>query len=148
MSNKIKLQYEINLWVVGKSGNIMRFNAPGLSPAGALFTISKVTLKVGVTKKNEFTLGQDGRLNISLSGFQHYNTKMDFLNGLFERKLNFFDFKNTYEWQRIVKIKDNCKFTDALINNIFRKTESIELWINRDLELLRLPGSGVLLPKK
>ena len=148
MSNKIKLQYEINLWVVGKSGNIMRFNAPGLSPAGALFSISKVTLKVGVTKKNEFTLGQDGRLNISLSGFQHYNTKKDFLHGLFERKLNFFDFKNTYEWQRIVKIKDNCKFTDALINNIFRKTESIELWINRDLELLRLPGSGVLLPKK
>ena len=134
--SKIKLEYEINLWVVGKSDKIMRFHAPGSLLSGALFSISKVTSKVGLTKKNEFTLGRDGRL--ILSDFQYYNTKKHFLHGLFERKLNFFDFKNTYEWQRIVKIKDNCKFTDALINNIFRKTESVELWINRDFKITTL----------
>ena len=133
--SKIKLEYVINLWVVGKSGNIMRVNAPGSLLPGALFSIGKVTLMAGVTKKDEFTLGQDGLLNISLSGFQHYNTKRDFLHGLIERKLNYFDFKNTCEWQRIAKIKDNCKFTDALMNNIYRKTEAIDLWINRDWDL-------------
>lgn len=126
----IKVEHVIDLWVVGRADQFLRVHAPGSDLPGILFSVGQVTLTVGTTKKDEFTLGPDG--TISLAGFQYYNSKKSVLEKL---KMNVSNYKRYYDWLRIVKTNDNCKFTDAFINSIFKKTCSNDLWINTYWEL-------------
>ena len=129
----IKVNFEIDLWVVGRADQHFRVHAPGSDLPGPLFSVGHVILNVGTTKKDEFTLGKDG--TISLAGFQYFDSKKSLFKFLKDLKMNVNDFKRYYDWLRIVKIKDECKFTDAFINSIFEKTYSNDLWINTDWEL-------------
>lgn len=129
--SKIKLEYKLDLFVVGRSENTFRMHyAVGAKLPGPLFSHCQVTLHAGLTKKDEFTLGPDGTSNIDLAGFKYFNTKKSFLKGL--KNYNIDDYLNHLVWLNKVKFFDNCKFTDALINSIFHKTLSTKLWINRD----------------
>lgn len=133
---KVKLEYLVDLWVVGDSeqmaGNIspVRVAAPGSLLPGRLFSIGQVTLKAGLTKKDEFTLGQDGILNINLTGFNYYNNRESFFKGLRNMQMNINDFMVCYKWLWYVK-GEGGTFTNAFINAIFRKTGTNSLWINR-----------------
>lgn len=132
--SKIKLEYDVDLWIVGDSeetdGNIspVRVNAPGATLPGPLFSIGQVTLRVGLTKKDEFTLGRDGRL--SLAGFGYFNSEKTFRKGLKDMQMNINDFMIYYKWLWYAKAEGGT-FTDALMNAIFRKTGTNTLWINR-----------------
>lgn len=132
----IKVEYVIDLWVVGKADQHLRVNAPGSLLPGILFSVGHVILNVGTTKKDEFTLGQDGI--ILLAGFQYYNSKKNLLERLEDMKRDINGFKRYYDWLTFIKQRDECKFTDAFVNSIFRITCSNDLWINTYWELIDL----------
>lgn len=129
----IKVEHVINLWVVGRANQHFRINAPGSDLPGILFSSGQVTLNVGVTKKDEFTLGQDG--TIRLVGFQYFNRKKSILKWLKNIGMNANDYKHYHDWSKIVKIKDECRFTASFFNTIGRRTCSEDLWINRNWDL-------------
>ena len=63
MMSKIKLKYEIKLSTVGKSYYDCK-------PFQIQFSICDIILLAGLTKKDEFTLGQDGITKVNLSNFK------------------------------------------------------------------------------
>ena len=121
----VELEYKIELSVVGQSGFDQCYL--GEYHNGRLFFTCDVVLRVGMTKKNEFSLGNDGLLQVHLSDFKQYYTKKSILSAVSDIS----DYKHHRAWFA----KQDCKFTHALINNIFRKTDAIKLWIHKSWSL-------------
>ena len=112
---------KLQLSIVGKTEYIK------YSKLLPLFFTSEIQLQCVLTKRNEISLGKNGLLKIQLWDFELCHTKDALSIALKNKGDTFEDYLHYRAWLQ----KNELKFTDALINNIFRATTANSLWINK-----------------
>ena len=111
--------HNLKLSVVGKCAKM---------PQGQIFCKSDISLHCAMTVKKEFTLGRDGILKITLNNYQMFDTKNGLLLTMKDAGHSIDDYREDCTWLRLCEDK-GYKFTDALMNNIYKKTASTKIWI-------------------
>ena len=90
-----------------------------------IFFVSEVSLYCSFTKKGKLTLGWNGPGNVVLKGFKHCHSKDALITALWNKGDSITDYIHWRSWFNM----SNIKFTDALINNIFKAITATKLWV-------------------
>ncbi len=125
---KIKLTHSIRMSMIGKCSPPPR----GSSAVGdSLFCKVDLLIDCGLTTKKEFSLGQDGTSQITITNYKFHDTKQSILAAIQDSGKVLNNFIDEWAWRNYCKDQGHI-FTGAFINAIFKKTASNKVWLYSD----------------
>ncbi len=126
--SKIALTHGIRLQMVGKCGDRPYNNPHGDVP---LFCKAELLIDCGLTQKDEFSLGQDGISNITITNYKFHDTKESIMAVLDDEAKSVYRYRESWAWRQYCKDQGHL-FTDAFMNTIYKKTASVRVWFYCD----------------